>query len=162
LWLLPKVEKFSRAYRFTVGERLSASGLDVLLLLVEAAYATRKEDLLNEATRKINSTRYLLTLVGWRVFPDHSRLARDNVVRFRRSMSDLQVEYAHGRLDCSEVRERVRAWIAHAAHGSTWKLRQSLLAQFAFSKGAGSQRSRGLLEQRIEEPPGGEPQQERT
>ena len=31
LWLLPKVEKFSRTYRFTVGERLSAHGLDVLV-----------------------------------------------------------------------------------------------------------------------------------
>ena len=62
LWLLPKVEKFSRAYRFTVGERLSATSLDVLLLLVEAAYSTHKEELLHEATRKINSSRYLLRL----------------------------------------------------------------------------------------------------
>jgi len=62
LWLLPKVEKFSRAYKFTVGERLSANGIDVLVLLVEAAYSARKEDLLNEAIRKINSTRYLLRL----------------------------------------------------------------------------------------------------
>jgi hypothetical protein len=62
LWLLPKVEKFSRAYRFTVGERLSATGLDVLLLLVEASYSTRKEETLHEATRKINSVRYLLRL----------------------------------------------------------------------------------------------------
>lgn len=100
--------------------------------------------------------------LGWRVFPGHSRLAKDNVVRFRRRMSAFQVEYAHGKLDCGEVRERVRAWIAHAAHGNTWKLRQRLLARFAFSRGAGSQRSRGLLEQRIQEPPGGEPQQERT
>jgi hypothetical protein len=62
LWLLPKVEKFSRSYRFTVGERLSAAGLDVLLLLVEAAYATRKQEMLHESTRKINSVRYLLRL----------------------------------------------------------------------------------------------------
>lgn len=40
LWLLPKVEKFSRAYRFTVGERLTGNGLDLLLVLVEAAYAS--------------------------------------------------------------------------------------------------------------------------
>jgi len=62
LWLLPKVEKFSRGYRFTVGERLSAQGLDVLVLLVEAAYATSKEGLLSDANRKINGTRYLLRL----------------------------------------------------------------------------------------------------
>ena len=62
LWLLPKVENFSRAYKFTVGERLSANGIDVLILLVEAAYSASKEDLLKQAIRKINSTRYLLRL----------------------------------------------------------------------------------------------------
>ena len=62
LWLLPKVEGFPRSYKFTVGDRLSSNGLDVLMLLVEAAYSTKKEDLLSEAIRKINSTRYLLRL----------------------------------------------------------------------------------------------------
>ena len=50
LWLLPKVESFSRAYRFTVGERLTASGLDLLSMLVDAAYARQKADLLEQAT----------------------------------------------------------------------------------------------------------------
>jgi len=62
LWLLPKVETFARSYRFTVGERLSSGGLDLLLLLVEAAYATAKEDLLHEANRRVNGIRYLLRL----------------------------------------------------------------------------------------------------
>src|ERR1017187_10556635 len=38
LWLLPKAEKFSRSYRFSVGERVVAHALDLLLALVEAAY----------------------------------------------------------------------------------------------------------------------------
>ncbi len=62
LWLLPKVENFPRAHRFTVGERLTGSGLDLLTTLVEAAYAREKDDLLQQAARKINSTRYLLRL----------------------------------------------------------------------------------------------------
>ena len=37
LWLMPKAEKFSRAYRFSRGERLIAHGLDLLLLVVESA-----------------------------------------------------------------------------------------------------------------------------
>jgi hypothetical protein len=43
LWLLPKVESFPRAHKFTVGERLSANGMDLLSLLVEAAYAGRRK-----------------------------------------------------------------------------------------------------------------------
>ncbi len=62
LWLLPKVETFPRSHRFTVGERLSAHGLDVLVILTEAAYTTSKEELLGQANRKINATRILLRL----------------------------------------------------------------------------------------------------
>jgi retron-type reverse transcriptase len=70
--------------------------------------------------------------LGWRVFRDHSRLAKDNIVRFRKRIRDLESEYAQGELAWKEVRERVQAWIAHAAHGDTWKLRERLLAQFSF------------------------------
>ncbi len=63
LWLLSKVENFARSYRFTVGDRLAQQGLDLLVILVEAAYSSLgKERLLDEAIRKVNSTRYLLRL----------------------------------------------------------------------------------------------------
>ena len=62
LWFLPKVENFPKAHRFTVGERLSALGLDLLASLTEAAYARQKADLLEQASRKVNSTRLLLRL----------------------------------------------------------------------------------------------------
>ena len=62
LWLLPKVETFPRSHRFTVGERLSAQGLEILVILTEAAYTTNKDELLTQANRKVNSTRLLLRL----------------------------------------------------------------------------------------------------
>ena len=62
LWLLPKVENFPRNHRFTVGERLTTHGLDLLMSLVEAAYARNKGDLLEQASRKVNSTRFLLRM----------------------------------------------------------------------------------------------------
>ena len=62
LWLLPKVEKFPRSHKFTVGDRLAAYGMDVLLNLVEAAYSKNKLSLLEQSTRKVNATRYLLRL----------------------------------------------------------------------------------------------------
>ncbi|MBZ5617973.1 MAG: four helix bundle protein [Acidobacteriia bacterium] len=57
LWLLPKVENFPKAHRFTVGERLTTHGLDLLTSLVEAAYSREKAGLLDQASRKVNSTR---------------------------------------------------------------------------------------------------------
>jgi hypothetical protein len=62
LWLLPRVETFPRSHRFTIGERLSAQGLDMLVILTEAAYTTNKDEVLAQANRKINSTRLLLRL----------------------------------------------------------------------------------------------------
>jgi len=37
LWMIPQLDRFPRARRFTVGERLEISLLEVLELLVEAA-----------------------------------------------------------------------------------------------------------------------------
>jgi 23S rRNA-intervening sequence protein len=62
LWLLPKVENFPKAHRFTVGDRLTSHGLDLLTSLVEAAYSRDKADLLDQASRKVNSTRLLLRM----------------------------------------------------------------------------------------------------
>jgi 23S rRNA-intervening sequence protein len=62
LWLLPKAESFSRAYRFTLGERVVSGGLDLLLALVEAAYTTNKAGLLQRANGQVNGLRYLLRL----------------------------------------------------------------------------------------------------
>ncbi len=56
------METFPRSHRFTIGERLSANGLDVLVNLTEAAYTSGKDDLLSQANRKVNSTRLLLRL----------------------------------------------------------------------------------------------------
>ncbi len=62
LWLLPKVEKFPRSFRFTVGDRMEAVALDLLLALVEASYSAEKGALLDTANRKANGLRYLLRL----------------------------------------------------------------------------------------------------
>lgn len=75
-----------------------------------------------------------VTFLGWRLFPHQTRLDRGNIVRFRRRMRGLQNEYARGKAELADIRQRVRAWIAHADHGNTWRLRQKLLGQFAFRK----------------------------
>lgn len=62
LWLLPKVEKFPRSYRFSVGDRLVAVSLDLLTLLVDAAYSRDKQQHLEQVNLKSNTLRYLLRL----------------------------------------------------------------------------------------------------
>jgi len=69
------------------------------------------------------------TFLGWRIFPGHTRLVRGNVVRFRRRMRSLAAEYARGEAGWDRISPKVRAWIAHADHGDTWRLRQQIFQQ---------------------------------
>jgi RNA-directed DNA polymerase len=77
-----------------------------------------------------------VTFLGWRLFPDHRRLVRGNVVRFRRRLGKLKVQYELGELGWQEVTARVRAWDAHAAHGDTWKLREAVFGGVLFHSAA--------------------------
>lgn len=61
-WLLDRIDGFPKNQRFIFGQRLADHALDILELLVEAAYSRRKSDLLATANRKIEMLRWLLRL----------------------------------------------------------------------------------------------------
>ncbi|MBD3181921.1 diversity-generating retroelement protein Avd [Candidatus Poribacteria bacterium] len=61
-WLLPQVSKLPRSHKFTLGDRITDLGLDVLGLLIEASYTRRKLDLLCQANIRLEQMRYLLRL----------------------------------------------------------------------------------------------------
>ncbi len=63
LWITRKIEKFPRDQRLTLGNRLSAASLDLLLTLVDAAYRRDKVPALREARRLVNALRFLLRLL---------------------------------------------------------------------------------------------------
>ena len=62
LWLVRKVERFPRSFRFSVGDRVVARALDLLETLTEAAYTSDKVPLLERANRGLNSLRLLLRM----------------------------------------------------------------------------------------------------
>ena len=62
IWIVQKVEKFPKSYRFSVGQRLIDTALDLLLLLVEAAYRRDKREALLAASVRTNALRFLLRL----------------------------------------------------------------------------------------------------
>jgi hypothetical protein len=91
LWLVRKVEKFPRSFRFSVGDRVIARGLDLLETLVEAAYTADRRALLERANRAVSGLRYLL------------RLAVD-----LKLLSADSHEFASGRLE--EIGRMVGGW----------------------------------------------------
>lgn len=68
-----------------------------------------------------------IPFLGFRVYPTHRRLKRRNGVLFARRYRRMRRAVARGELSLGDVHTRVRGWIAHAAHGNTWRLRRSLL-----------------------------------
>jgi len=74
------------------------------------------------------------TFLGWRIFPEHTRLVRGNVVRFRRRLRSLAAQYARGAVGWDRIHPRVRAWIAHAEHGDTWRLREQIFQEFVLRR----------------------------
>ena len=59
IWLIPLLDNFPRNRRFTLGERLESGLLEILELLVEAAYVKNKRDLLKRANSRLAVIRHL-------------------------------------------------------------------------------------------------------
>ena len=59
LWLIPQVEKFSRDYKFTIGDRIINNLLDGLETIIEAAYTKDKAHLLRKFNLQVEKLRYL-------------------------------------------------------------------------------------------------------
>ena len=60
--MIPLLDNFPRNRRFTLGERLEAGLIEILELLVEAAYARSKQDVLKRANLRLAVVRHL-----WRI-----------------------------------------------------------------------------------------------
>jgi len=63
-WLLPRVERFSRRYKLSLGDRIQSAALDLCLALVEAGHAQSKDRPLHRASRYLDQLRILLRLAS--------------------------------------------------------------------------------------------------
>jgi hypothetical protein len=62
LWLVPTVDKFPRARKFTLGERIESTALDVQDALIAATYTRGREALLAQANLGLERLRFLFRL----------------------------------------------------------------------------------------------------
>ncbi|MBS0202905.1 MAG: diversity-generating retroelement protein Avd [Planctomycetes bacterium] len=60
IWIVPKIEKFPRNLRFTLGERLEQRILAVLETLIRARYSRNRLNLLEAANTELDVILYLL------------------------------------------------------------------------------------------------------
>jgi len=91
-WVLDRVDSFPKNQRFIFGQRLADRSIGVLELLVEAAYSSRKAEILAEVNRRIEVLRWLV------------RLAKD-----RKLLTSKQYQFAcKGLAECGRM---VGGWL---------------------------------------------------
>ena len=118
---------------------------------------------------RIVTRREPATFLGFVLLPGgYRRLPEENVRRFRNRLRGLRDRWRQSSVEREAVERRVRAWIAHAEHADTWRLRRAIFRGgwydpegegLAVPRSSGA--ARGLLEQQTEEPALCQPQQER-
>lgn len=75
-----------------------------------------------------------IRFLGYRVFPTHRLLPKENVRRFRRRVRRMQEEYAAGRATFAEVYQRLQSWNGHARQANTYRLRCWLFDTIRFQR----------------------------
>ena len=62
LWLYPMVNKFPKAQRFVLGQRIENSALELLRLMIKANAARQKRPILEEFSVELDQLRILIRL----------------------------------------------------------------------------------------------------
>jgi hypothetical protein len=64
VWLIPMVAKFPKNHKFTIGDRIQTTALDVLECLIEATYTRDRLQHLRRANLGIEKLRFLMRLAA--------------------------------------------------------------------------------------------------
>lgn len=62
LWMLPKMAKFPKDQRFLLADRIERLLLDILEILIEAVYSSRRRRLLMDVNLKLDVLRFMMRI----------------------------------------------------------------------------------------------------
>ena len=118
---------------------------------------------LHEHKLSIRPVRAGVTFVGFRIWPTHRIIRKDNIRRFRRRVGWMRKAYACRLVNWEDVQPRLVSWMGHAGQADSRRLIRRLSKEWRFTRGGTVNvpcSSRRLLEQQSEELPLCESQQE--
>jgi len=100
---------------------------------VEDSLATLRLKLKPRATRVFPVTEGTDWL-GYVIWPTHRRLRPANARGFGRKLRGMQKAYREGKITPQEIKSSILAWIAHASHADTYRLREAIFGPVVFSR----------------------------
>ena len=80
----------------------------------------------HSGSAQVNPVTNGIPWLGFVVYPEHRRLKRRNVVRFRRRLQQNITLYRQGEISFAELDASVQGWINHVRYGDTWGLRAQI------------------------------------
>jgi len=98
--------------------------------------------------------------LGYRIYPTHRLLGKDNALRMRRRLKKMSALYQEGQISLTRVHQSIQSWIGHASHADTYRLRSRILGSVVFQRGKARGAAGRFLEQQPEQRQLCEPQQE--
>lgn len=91
------------------------------------SFLARRRLSLHPVKTHVAATSAPATFLGFELWPaGRRRLPPANVRRFRNRLRGLRDRWRAGTVTREEVEQRVCAWVAHAAHADTWRLRRAI------------------------------------
>ena len=111
-----------------------------------AAFLEGRRLLLHPCKTFVAPTDAPAAFLGFVLLPGgRRRLTEENVRRFRNRLRGLRDRWRAGAVERQEVERRVAAWIAHADHADTWRLRRAIFRGGWFDSDACRSRGPGRL-----------------
>jgi RNA-directed DNA polymerase len=118
---------------------------------------------LHENKLSIKPVRAGITFVGYRIWPNHKLIRKDNIKAFRRRVKWMKKAYSKQLADWKDIKIRLDSWLGHAKQANSIRLIKRLSKEWVFRRDETikvSCSSRRLLEQQSNELPFCESQQE--
>lgn len=92
------------------------------------AYLARRRLSLHPRKTEILPTEVPVPFLGYILHTDHRRLPEKAVRRFRGRLRSLRDRWRAGTVAMDEASQKIGAWVAHAEHANTWRLRHAIFS----------------------------------
>jgi len=97
-----------------------------------ADFLSRERLLLHSGKTYIAPVSVGIDHLGYRVYPDHRRLRKDNSLRFEGKVRKMSQFYKSGLISLEKVNASVQSWLGHASHADTYGLRKKIFGEVVF------------------------------
>lgn len=67
--------------------------------------------------------------LGYRIFPDHMRVRKSIVKRYRKRLRKMVSGYREGKIDLAGINRSIQSWIGHVGHADSYHLRKEVFSQ---------------------------------